>query len=184
MDSGIIRELGGAFNYYNARGDGLAPIWNALAGAALNLYPDPIHLVDFRVQGIYNNGEANEFLSDANSTFRARSLRGAMSVRYLYSAGMVPTLQVSVVGGLSRYFHDGGATSWSGIANGFYNLGADFDVGMQYQLRSDSARLRGALGTPEFGHSLQAVLRFGFELSVNPLPKRDSILNTEHGYIP
>ncbi len=184
INTGRIREVGAAFNYYNAVGDALAPIWNAIAGGAVNLVPDPIHLLDLRLQGIYNNGEANNSLSDAQSTFRAQSLRGALALRYLYSKSMMPTYQLAAIGGIARYFEDGGATSWSGVANGFYRIGADFDIGAQYQIRSDSARLRGALGTPEFGHSLQAVLRFGFEFTVNALPNRDSVLNAEHGYIP
>jgi len=184
IDSGRVREVGTAFNYYNARGDGLPGIWNAMFGGSVNVVPDPIHLIDIRLQGIYNNGGDNDFLSDAKSTFRAQSIRGAMALRYLYSKGMLPTMQLAVTGGLARYFHDGGARSWSTAANGFYSLGANFDVGAQYQVRRDSARLRNALGTPEFEHKIQAVLRFGFEFAINPLPKRDSILNTEHQYIP
>jgi len=159
-----------------------------IAATALNLYPDPIHLVDFRIQGIYNNGDGDATLvapdPSPNSTFRVRSIRGLAALRYQFSKSMIPTFQVAATGGYASYFDTAAANSWGGTINGFYNLGSHFVVGVQYLLRRDSQLLRSALGTPEFGHSVQAVLRFGFEFTVNALPNRDSILNNEHSYIP
>ncbi len=184
IDNERIREAGVGVNYYDARGDGRAATWNVIAAGAVNVVPDPIHLIDARAQGIFNNGDASASLSDPNSTFRVRSVRGTAALRYLYSRAMIPTLQLAAVGGFARYIDDGNASSWSGAVNGFYSLGARFDLGLQYVLRRDSSQVRSALGTPEYGHSVQAVLRFGFEFAVNTLPNRDSILNNEHGYIP
>ncbi len=184
IDSGVVREIGVGMNYNDAKDDGRPATWTAIAGGAVNLYPDPIHLFDFRLQGIYNHGDPGADLSNANGTFRARSARGGAAFRYLYSRGMVPTMQIALVGGYARYIGFGGANSWSGVLNGFYALGYGFDVGMQYQLSRNSAQVRTALGTPELAHVPQAILRFGYELDVNPLPNRDSILNVEHGYIP
>lgn len=184
IDNDLVRELGVGFNFYDAKGDGRSSTWNVIAGGALNLSADPIHLVDFRLQGIYNNGDQSVSLSNANSTFRVRSVRGTAALRYLYSKAMVPTFQVALVAGYARYIDDGNANSWSGVLNGLYSLGSNFDVGAQYQLRRASGQIRTALGTPEYGHSLQAVLRFAYEFTVNPLPTRDSILNNEHSYIP
>ncbi|MBL4632525.1 MAG: hypothetical protein JKY56_01560 [Kofleriaceae bacterium] len=183
IDTGRVREIGAAFNYYNAKGDGRAAVWNTILGGAVNLNPDPIHLIDIRLQGIYTNGDGDGTLTDPNSTFRAQSMHGAAALRYLYSKSTIPTFQLALVGGHARYF-DSKETSWSSIANGFYSLGADFSVGAQYQVESYSQGLRVALGTAEYDHRVQAVLRFGFEFTVNPLPKRNSILNTEHSYIP
>jgi hypothetical protein len=53
-----------------------------MVGGSVNWVPDPIHLIDIRVQGIYNDGGDNDFLSDAKSTFRAQSIRGAMALRF------------------------------------------------------------------------------------------------------
>lgn len=184
IDTEVLREAGAGFNYYDAKDDGRAATWNLIAAGALNLYPDPIHLFEVRAQGIYNHGDAEAQLSDANTTFRARSVRGAAALRYLFSDGMIPTMQVAIVAGYARYVEDGSANSWSGTLNGFYSLGYGFDVGVQYQLRRNSGQIREALGTPDLVHTPQAVLRFGYELTVNPLPNRDSILNVEHDYIP
>ena len=184
INNGRVRRLGVGFNYYDAKGDKRPATWNVIAGGAINLLPDPIHLVDFRLQAIYNNGDARTAMTDANSTYRIRSLRVAGALRYLYAKAMIPTFQLALVGGYARYGDDGSADSLSGVINGFYSLGGDFDVGVQYQLRRDSAQVRGALDTPELAHAAQVVLRFGYELTVNALPNRDSVLNNEHGYIP
>ncbi|MBN4059247.1 hypothetical protein JYT22_01185 [Endomicrobium sp. AH-315-J14] len=184
INAGVIRELGVGVNYNDAKDDGLPATWTAIAGGALNIFPDPIHLFDARIQGIYNHGDEDTELSNANSTYRARSFRGAAALRYMFSDGSVPTMQVAIVAGYTRYIDNADASSMSGIVNGFYNLGYGFDVGVQYQMSHDSAGVRQALGTPELAHTQQAIMRFGYELSANPLPERDSILNVEHGYIP
>ena len=183
IDTEVLREVGIGVNYNDAKNDGRDATWALIAGGAVNVVPDPIHLLDVRAQAIYNNGDPGTSLSDANSTFRARSIRGAAALRYLFSKGMLPTMQIAVVGGYARYV-DNGANTWSGILNGFYSIGYGFDVGVQYQLGRNSAQVRSALGAPELVHTPQAILRFGYELNVNPLPTRDSILNVEHGYIP
>ncbi len=184
-DQQVVRTIGAGINYYDVPDDTLAPVWNVMAGAALNVSTDPVHLLDARAQVIYAHGDGSTVLADANSTYRTRNVRGALTLRYQYTEAELPKLQVALMGGYARYFQGAGGEETASLAlNGFYNLGYGFQIGAQYQVSLSTMQIRAALGTPEVVHRAELALVFSYELVVNRLPIRSSILNVEHGYIP
>lgn len=183
VKSKVLKKLGIGANLYFIDQAQQAVIWNLLAGAALNLIPDPIHQLELRLQGIYSHGVAGLALTNINSSYRQQSLSISASLRYQWMKNMFPTLQVSIIGGYRRFLENtDGADSWSIVANTFYRLGFGFDVGLQYQVESNHQSLQTNLSLPAMTHKLQAAFVFEFERAFGKLPERRSILNTEHRY--
>jgi len=108
---------------------------NILFSTILNIYPDPVHFWDARHQTIYNPGfsEINE-INDFSSMAKAKAISLFTSVRYLYRKLERPTFQ----GALSYSYKDFPDMSESTnqhqlVAGGFYRIGANFDIGLQFQ---------------------------------------------------
>jgi hypothetical protein len=68
------------------------------------------------------------------------------------------------------------------IANGFYRLGENLDIGVQYQFMDLKNDLLNLYTQKE--HSIKLSLVFSFEQFWNKYyDERDSLLNLEHGYL-
>ncbi|MBU2505407.1 MAG: hypothetical protein KJ799_01605, partial [Bacteroidetes bacterium] len=68
------------------------------------------------------------------------------------------------------------------VANSFYRLGENFDVGIQYQFKKNTGDLTNFLTVNE--HRIQLAMIFSIDqLWNNQFDDRESILNLEHGYI-
>ncbi len=182
-DERVVRSAGLGFNAIDVSTGNEEMLFNVLAGFSVNLHPDPIHLVELRGQAVYSHGLQGIVVRDDTSSYRARYVSAALSLRYLWSKEMIPTLQVSLVGGLQRFLNDDGQRV-GGLVNGFYRLGAGFDLGLQYRVESADRALRAALGSPALDHRAEVLLMFEFDAVSGSLGDRRSVLNAEHGYLP
>ncbi len=158
---------------------------NITFSTILNIYPDPVHFLDFRHQTIYSVGfsEVERLDSYADMT-RASSLATFTSLRYLYRKLERPTAQLSLTFGY-KTFPDLPETAdqIQLIANTFYRVGENFDVGLQFQYRHNSDDLKKLLGENE--GIVQLSLIYSVDQSWNDqFDDRDSLLSLEHGYIP
>lgn len=181
-NNAFLRQLGFGLNAFKVEEPGKKWMYNLLGSLALNLNPDPIHLVEWRSQVIYNLGVKNAPLG----SFRARSLSAVTGLRYLFSPHMLPRLQTALLFAYKRFPNDAcTGEQWSGMANVFYRLGGKFDLGVQYQVRRFNGALAAALDGVETEHSIKLALIFNLDMVWNNyFDERDSILNLEHGYIP
>lgn len=151
----------------------------------LNLKPDPIHFVDVRHQTIYNVGfEEFTQINDYFTMAHARSIATFTSLRYLYRRLERQTVQLAISFGY-KTFPDllNKSDQWQWVANGFYRLGENFDVGIQLQYQRANGALQGIFGKDE------TRIQFALVYSIDQLwndqfDDRESLLNLEHGYIP
>lgn len=68
------------------------------------------------------------------------------------------------------------------MLNGFYRLGAGFDVGLQYQYKNNSGELLNLY--PKEENRIQPAMIFSIDqIWNNQFDDRGSLLNLEHGYI-
>lgn len=158
---------------------------NITFSTILNIYPDPVHFLDLRHQTIYNVGfdEVERLENYANMT-RASSLATFTSLRYLYRKLERPTAQLSLAFGY-KTFPDLSETAdqIQLMANTFYRVGENFDVGLQLQYRHNSDDLKKILGENE--GIIQLSLIYSVDQSWNDqFDDRGSLLSLEHGYIP
>lgn len=178
----VVRKIGFGANLYRLGAPSQKFGVDALAGAWLNVIPDPVHGLDWRVQGIYNRGTPSLNITTLNDTFRAEQVSVTSSLGYSYRREMLPKFRANVVGAYKRYVRDS-LNQYSVIANAFYALGATTEIGLQYQFRSRAS-------TPEsFGddlaHSIKLAFIVALDTTVNRIfDERDSLLNTESGYLP
>jgi hypothetical protein len=179
----IVRKLGVGANVYKVDAPGRRFNWDLLGGMWLNVVADPIHDVDWRLQGIYGNGSPNlSTLVTLNDTFRTRQVSSVSSLGYTYRRELLPTFRVNVIGGYKRYL-DAKLTQWSMAANAFYSLGLTTEIGVQYQLRSRS-QVPEAFGD-NYQHSVKLALVVALDTTSGPsFDSRDSTLTTESGYLP
>ena len=179
----FLRQVGLGANAYHVRDARQAWLVDVLAGAWLNLLPDPVHRVDWRAQVLYSPGVAGATPDIANGSFRARVISATSSLGYTLRKEMMPTLRAAAVGGYKRYLASGG-DQYSVVANVFYALGFATEVGLQYQFQKNSPEVVKLYGE-DLQHTIKLVLVGSFETIVNPrFDERDSILNTEGGYLP
>jgi hypothetical protein len=178
----VVRKVGVGANVYRLDLPSQEVGVDALAGAWLNVVRDPVHGVDWRMQGIYNRGTPSLRIGTLNDTFRAEQISVASSIGYSYRREMMPTFRTNVIGAYKRYVRDG-IDQMSVAFNAFYALGAATDVGLQYQVRSRP-------NTPEaFGDSFAHSIKLAFIVALDTttsriFDERDSLLNTESGYLP
>ena len=178
----VVRRVGLGTNVYRLDTPSQEFGLDALAGAWLNVVPDPVHNVDWRIQGIYNRGTPSLSITTLNDTFRAEQVSAASSVGYAYRREMMPTFRTNVVGAYKRYVRNG-IDHYSVVANAFYALGPTTEVGLQYQFRS-RANVPESFGD-DLSHSIKLAFVMAFDISSNRIfDERDSLLNTESGYLP
>jgi hypothetical protein len=73
---------------------------------------------------------------------------------------------------------------WSIAANVFHAIGTTVEVGFQYQYQRRDAAIPAAFGDDQ-EHSIKLALTGSFETVFGRLfDERDSLLNTEGGYLP
>ncbi len=175
---GLIREAGAGVLFRDVRigEDRWMPVY--LAGATVNITRDPIDAWDFRAQIYYTPGAGNP----PPESELEESIAAAFSIRYLKSPYTLPKYQIALTGGY-RHYSDSDRDSYSLVGNAFYRLGANFDVGLQYQESHASTGINPSGTRTE--RKLMALLIFNFDFVYNNyFDERDSILNVEHGYIP
>ncbi|NOY39825.1 MAG: hypothetical protein GXO95_06290 [Nitrospirae bacterium] len=151
----------------------------------LNIRPDPVHFWDLRHQSIFNLGFSEvKNLSDYSDITRARSISTFTSLRYLYRKLERPALQAALSYGY-KAFPDlsNNSSQHQVIANSFYRIGENFDVGLQLRYQKNSGDLKTIIGEHE------TEVQFAFIYSIEQLwnsqfDDRESLLNLEHGYIP
>jgi hypothetical protein len=179
----VVRQLGVGFNAYRLDLPEQNWAFDLLGGGWLNLIPDPVHTVDWRVQAIYAPGVAGADPSTPTGSFRARSFSAFSSLGYAYRRSLLPTLRANVVAGYRRYL-DQSADQMSLLGNVYWALGQTVEVGAQYQYRRADGGLPRIFGEDQI-HSFKIFLVGTFETVVNPLfDDRASLLNTESGYLP
>lgn len=179
----VVRQLGVGFNAYRLDLPEQKWAFDLLGGGWLNLIPDPVHTVDWRVQAIYAPGVTGADPSTPTGSFRARSFSAFSSLGYAYRRSLLPTFRTNVGAGYRRYL-DQDSDQMSLLANMFWALGQTVEVGAQYQYRRADGGLPRIFGEDQI-QSLKVFLVGTFETMVNPLfDDRASLLNTESGYLP
>jgi len=184
----ILAQLGIGWNNFLTERVGYSgfdrALKNIIFSTVLNIYPDPVYFVDLRYQTIYNFGfdEVKSINSFADLA-RTRSISHFGSLRLVYRKLERPAAHFSLGFGYKTFPDlDNQTSAMTLIANGFYRLGENLDIGVQYQfmdLRKDLLNLY-----TQKEHSIKLALVFSFEQFWNKYyDERDSLLNLEHGYL-
>jgi len=186
----FLQQLGVGFNNFLTDRPGYTSQWdralkNVSVSTVVNLKRDPVHFWDFRAQGIFNTGfkeirRIESFVAMAQS----RSISTFASLRYLYRKLERPAWQASLSFGYKTFPDLPNASRQAqGIANVFYRLGENFDIGAQVQYAQNTGDLQSALGKHET--RIQFALVYSIDQRWNnQFDDRESLLNLEHGYIP
>ena len=92
-------------------------------------------------------------------------------------------MQLSVYGGFKTLPDlSNNSKQFQLVANSFYRLGENFDLGIQYQFKKNTGDLTNFLPAKE--HRIQLAMIFAIDqIWNNQFDDRESILNLEHGYI-
>ena len=184
----ILAQLGIGWNNFLTERTGYSgfdrALKNIIFSTVLNIYPDPVYFVDFRHQTIYNFGfeEVKSIYSFADLA-RTRSISNFSSLRLVYRKLERPTAYFSLGFGYRTFPDlDNQTSAMTLIANGFYRLGENLDIGVQYQFMDLKKDLLNLYTQKE--HSIKLALVFSFEQFWNKYyDERDSLLNLEHGYL-
>lgn len=186
----ILKQIGfGINNFLTDRRGGFSEFEQALKNLSfstiVNIKSDPVYFWDVRHQSTYNLG-FSEFtrIADFASMTRAKSLATFTSLRFLYRKLERPTAQLALSFGYKTFPDLLASTDQLQIvANGFYRLGENFDIALQFQYLKYNGDLKELFGNNEV--RLQAGLVYSINQSWNnQFDDRDSLLNLEHGYIP
>ncbi len=185
----ILQEIGLSYNNYFTDRPGYsndfdASVKNLLFSTTINLRPDPINFVDFRFQAIQNFGwDEVTALNDYFDYTRTESTTLFGTFRYLKQKLERPHYQLAIGGGyksLSNLEIDSDQLML--IANGFYRLGQDFDIGLQYRYSDNKGLTENLFGKSE--HRVQLALVYSFSRIFNKqFGDREDLLNLEHNYI-
>ena len=151
----------------------------------LNIRPDPVHFWDLRHQTIFNLGFSEvKALTDYSDLTRAKSISTFTSLRYLYRKLERPALQAALSYGY-KAFPDlaNNSSQHQVLANSFYRIGENFDMGLQLRYQKNTGDLKAIIGEHET--EVQFALIYSIEQLWNSqFDDRESLLNLEHGYIP
>jgi len=180
---GTFRQMGAGFTQQFVDSPNLATVSNIYLSAALNLNRNPVSHWEVRGQSIFTIGDDAGDISTILNRSRADAISVATSLRYLCNPYQMPRLQAALTAA-AKSFTGSGEVQWSVIPNLFYQLGAQVDLGVQYQYTNYSGQLASAYGT-QSDQSVKLALIFNFDMTFNNyFDDRNSILNMEHGYIP
>lgn len=178
----VVRQVGAAVNTYRLDLPTQDVTFDVIAGGWLNVVADPVHGIDWRVQGIYSRGVPRLPVVSITDSFRAEQLSAMSSLGYTYRRNLLPTIRTNVVGAYKRYLGPE-TTQFSVAYNIFYALSTRAEVGLQYQMRNRPP-VPEAFGD-DFAHSLRLAFIVALETSTSPIfDERDSLLNTQSGYLP
>lgn len=157
---------------------------NWLGTFTVNIKRDPIHFIDFKFQGIYNVGfESIDSLNTYSDYVQTPSISTFGTIRYLYRKYERPAIQASLGIGYKSFTNFSGSEQMIVIANVFYRVGENFDIGFQYRYTNNNG-LNGLLFGRET-HRFQLALVYSVsQIFNNQFDDRNSILNLEHKYIP
>ncbi|SFZ94805.1 hypothetical protein SAMN05428642_10595 [Flaviramulus basaltis] len=188
-DRNIIQEIGLSYNNYFTDRPGYSDdfkssIKNLVFSSTLNLKPDPINFIDFKLQAIQNFGwDEITALTDYFDYTRTQSTSVFGTLRYMKRKQKRPNYQFMLGGGyksLSNLNMD--SDQFIMMANSFYRMGENFDVGLQYRFTSNNGYTKTLFGKNE--HRIQLALVYSFDKIFNKqFGDRDQILNLEHSYI-
>ncbi|MVO08063.1 hypothetical protein GOQ30_02645 [Flavobacterium sp. TP390] len=185
----VIQEIGLSYNnYFTDRigysSDFDASVKNLLFSTTLNLKPDPINFIDFRFQAIQNFGW-NEVraLNDYFDYTRTESSTFFGTFRYLKQKLERPNYQISIGGGYKSLPNlEVDSSQLIFIANSFYRIGENFDIGLQYRYTENRGFTEGLFGKNE--HRIQLALVYSFNKIFNKqFGDREDLLNLEHNYL-
>ena len=185
----VIKEIGLSYNNYFTDRQGYsndfdASIKNLLFSTTLNLKPDPINFIDFRFQAIQNFGwdEVNT-LNDYFDYTRTESSTVFGTFRYLKQKLERPHYQVSIGGGYKSLPNlEVDSNQLLLIANSFYRIGDNFDLGLQYRYTENTGFTESLFGKNE--HRIQLAVVYSFSKIFNKqFGDREDLLNLEHNYI-
>ncbi len=183
----VIQKIGISYNNYLTDRSGYSgyekSLKNVLGTVTLNIKPDPINFIDLKIQGIYNVGFSEvDSLISFSEYVRSPSTSFFGTVRYLYRKLERPYIQTSAGFGYKSFSEVQGSEQFMGIANLFYRIGENFDIGLQYRYLKNSGQSANLFGKDE--HRLQFTLVYSInQLFNNQFDDRNSILNLEHGYL-
>lgn len=158
---------------------------NITLSTIVNLKRDPVHFWDLRQQTIINIGFSEiDRIVDFGTLSRAKAFALFTSLRYLYRKLERPTVQMSISFGYKNYPElRNSVHQLQFVANTFYRMGENFDLGVQYQFQQNTGDMRALFGKNE--HRFQFSLVFAIDQRWNnQFDDRDSLLNLEHGYLP
>ncbi len=156
---------------------------NVLGTITLNIKPDPVHFIDLKIQGIYNVGfQAIDSINDYSDYVRTPSFSTFGTIRYLYRKYERPLIQVAIGFGYKSFANFKRSEQMIGIANVFYRIGENFDVGFQYRYLKNNGLTGDLFGKEE--HRFQIALVYSInKIFNNQFDNRNSLLNLEHNYI-
>lgn len=159
-------------------------LWQLKADAALNLWPDAIHVVDVRTVALYQQGVKSEMFENVGDTWRTNYVSGALALRYLYAPYQLDRFQAAVNVGARRLIDQDG---WEFIAipNLVYRAGANVDVVAQYAYRHRSSELASLDALAGDEHRIELALSYTFSVplygTIN-LPR--DLINADYNYVP
>ncbi len=186
----FLQQLGVGFNNFLADRSGYTSQWgqalkNISLSTIVNLKRDPVYFWDLRAQGIYNAGfDEVDRIETFASMSQSRSLSTFASLRYLYRKLERPGWQAALSFGYKNYPDLLTSSSQvQTVANLFYRLGENFDIGAQMQYLQNKGDLQQLLGKHETRFQFALVYAIDQRWN-NQFDDRESLLNLEHGYIP
>lgn len=161
------------------------PLNKIAAGLSFNVLPDPVHFMDLKGQFIYNLGHPEiTAIKNFSEYTQSQSLASFWTLRYLYRKLERPFLQSSLGFGFRSFPNNPNQSfEWIALANFFYRIGENLDLGLQYRYLNAS----GDLNQLEKGneHRVQLALVYSFDAQFfNQFDDRNSLLNLEHTYLP
>ena len=185
----VIQEIGLSYNNYFTDRPGYsndfdASVKNLLFSTTLNIKPDPINFIDFRFQAIQNFGwEEVNTLNDYFDYTRTESSTVFGTFRYLKQKLERPHYQVSIGGGYKSLPNlEVDSNQLLLIANSFYRIGENFDLGLQYRYTENTGFTESLFGKNE--HRIQLAVVYSFSKIFNKqFGDREDLLNLEHNYI-
>lgn len=184
----ILQKIGFSYNNYVTSQPGYSGydelLKNVLGTVTLNLKPDPVHFLDLKIQGIYNVGfNSIDSINNYSDYVRTPSISTFGIIRYLYRKYERPFLQLSVGFGYKNFTQVSSSDQVLGIANAFYRIGENFDLGFQYRFVQNQGFNLNLFGSQE--HRFQLALVYSISQKFNnQFDDRNSILNLEHTYLP
>lgn len=190
----ILSQLGVGFSSFITDRPGYSSLGDRALGVAslsgiVNLYTEPIHLLELRSQGIYCMGfDETEEIVEYAEIAKAKSLTAFTLIRYLYHRNERPALQLSLGLGYKAFPGLSYPTNQLDvIANLFYRFNKNFDWGFQYTHSRRNGHLRELFGGDESGIQLAtifSIVRPSEDQGDDEFDYHESLLNVEHRHIP
>jgi hypothetical protein len=184
---GFLQQIGVGYNNFlteRSKENVDDVLTNFIGSVALNLYPDPVHFIDFKAQVIKNLGfddirEINEY----NDYTRTKSSGFYGSLRYVYRRLERPTFMTTLGVGYKDFPNlADNSKQWMAIATFSYRIGNNFDMVVQYRYSQNNGNLPALLGKSQ--HRFQLGLAYVFNKVFNDqFDDRNSLLNLEHNYL-